>query len=205
MLLQRHRGGEGDATQLSDEMLVLACQRGDEMAWEQLVVRYKRLVYAVPRRAGLDEDLAAEVFQRVFVTLLESIDRIKQPARISAWLVTTARRETWRTGRRERAASKTIPLDVDDEDEDEQNDIPDDALPLDEMLLRLEEAQLIRAAIDSLNERCRGLLTLLFYHPDSPPYTEIAATLGIKAGSIGQTRTRCLQKLLSVLDEMGWE
>jgi RNA polymerase sigma factor (sigma-70 family) len=188
--------------QPSDEQLVRACQRGDEDAWEQLIARYRRLVYTIPRRAGLDHDLAAEVFQRVFITLLESIDRIEQPARISTWLVTTARRETWRTGRRERTAT-VISLDVDDDDE--QHDIADDAPPPDEMLLRIEEAETIRAAINSLSERCRVLLTLLFFHPDSPPYVEIAITLGIKEGSIGPTRARCLQKLLSVLDTMGWE
>jgi RNA polymerase sigma factor (sigma-70 family) len=189
--------------QPSDEQLVLACQRGDEAAWEQLVARYKRLIYAVPRRAGLDEDLAAEVFQRVLIALLEFIDRIEQPARISTWLVTTARRETWRTGKRERAAAEAISLDVDDDDE--HSDIPDDAPPLDETLLRLERQHLIRTAIGSLDERCRELLTLLFYDPDSPPYTEIAATLSIKEGSIGPTRARCLNKLLRVLDEMGWD
>jgi RNA polymerase sigma factor (sigma-70 family) len=187
--------------QPSDEQLVRACQRGDEDAWDQLVARYRRLVYTIPRRAGLDDDLVAEVCQRVFITLLESIDRIEQPARISTWLVTTARRETWRTGRRERVT--TVSLDV--ETEDELSDIPD-TLPLpDEILLRLEEAQIIRTAIDSLNDRCRTLLTLLFYDPDSPAYADIAVTLGIKEGSIGPTRARCLQKLLSVLDEMGWE
>ena len=189
--------------QPSDEQLVLACQRGDEVAWEQLIARYRRLIYAIPRRAGLDEELAAEVFQRVCVALLERVDRIEQPARISAWLVTTARRETWHIGKRERSASVVVSLDVDEENE--QSNIPDDAPPPDERLLRLEEAHTIRTAIDSLNERCRALLMLLFYHPDAPPYAEIAVTLGIKAGSIGATRERCLQKLLSVLDDMGWE
>src|SRR5688572_32311732 len=123
-----HVSALGDGMQPSDEQLVQACQRGDEDAWEQLIARYRRLVYTIPRRAGLDDDLAAEVFQRVFITLLESIDRIEQPARISTWLVTTTRRETWRTGRRERVT--TVSLDVDDEDE--QNDIPDDAPAPDE-------------------------------------------------------------------------
>jgi RNA polymerase sigma factor (sigma-70 family) len=202
-MLQWQSSDEGEGMQPSDEQLVLACQRGDEAAWEQLVARYKRLIYTVPRRAGLDEDLAAEVFQRVLITLLEFIDRIEQPSRISTWLVTTARRETWRTGKRERAAAEAISLDADDEDG--QGGIPDDAPPLDEMLLRLEKQHIVRTAIGSLDERCRILVTLLFYHPDSPPYVEIAATLGIKEGSIGPTRARCLNKLLRVLDKMGWE
>jgi RNA polymerase sigma factor (sigma-70 family) len=201
MPLQRQSLGQGDGMQPSDEQLVRACQRGDEEAWEQLIARYRRLVYTIPRRAGLDDDLAAEVFQRVFITLLESIDRIEQPARISTWLVTTARRETWRTGRRERVT--TVSLDV--EDDDEQSDIPDH-LPLpDEILLQLEEAHAIRTAIASLGERCRKLLTLLFFAPETPAYAEIAVDLGIKEGSIGPTRARCLQKLLNVLDELGWE
>ena len=78
----------------SDEELLRACRRGDEAAWEALVRRYQRLVYAVPRRAGLDEDAAADVFQDVFATLLENVGAIEQPSRLHAWLVTTARRKT---------------------------------------------------------------------------------------------------------------
>ena len=37
----------------SDRELVQACQRGDETAWEALVKRYQRLIYTIPRRAGL--------------------------------------------------------------------------------------------------------------------------------------------------------
>ncbi|HKP13543.1 MAG TPA: sigma factor, partial [Blastocatellia bacterium] len=81
---------------LSDEALVLACRRGDETAWETLVERFQRLVYTISRRAGLDEDAAADVFQNVFASLVERLDRIEQPDRIQAWLVTTAKRETWR-------------------------------------------------------------------------------------------------------------
>src|ERR671926_443315 len=90
---------EGD-----DARLVERCRRGDEGAWEALVGRYQRLVYAVPRRAGLDEDAAAEVFQEVVATLLESIDAIEQPSRLHAWLVTTAKRKTWRAVGRTKAA-----------------------------------------------------------------------------------------------------
>ena len=80
----------------SDTHLLLACRRGDESAWEALVNRYQRLVYAIPRRAGLDEDHAAEVFQDVFAILVEKLDEIEQPERLQAWLVTTAKRRTWR-------------------------------------------------------------------------------------------------------------
>jgi RNA polymerase sigma factor (sigma-70 family) len=70
-----------------------ACRRGDEAAWEALVERYQRLIYTIPRRAGLDKDQAAEVFQEVFTTLFEKLETIEQPERLQAWLVTTARRK----------------------------------------------------------------------------------------------------------------
>src|SRR5687768_4067448 len=93
----------------SDTELVLACRAGEPAAWEQLVRRYQRLVYSIPRRAGLDEDGAADVFQQVFVTLVEHLERIDDPSRLKAWLVTTARREAWRVSRLQRQAGSFAP------------------------------------------------------------------------------------------------
>ena len=184
----------------SDKDLLLACKRGDERAWEALVKRYQRLIYAVPRRAGLDEDGAAEVFQEVFTTLFEKLDDIEQPERIHAWLVTTARRKTWRLISREQATRKSLPLD-DDEADAELNALPDDTPLPDEALVQLEEQHRVRAALSSMDERCRKLLTLLFYREEPPSYAEIAASIGTSEGSIGPTRARCLQKLMRLLED----
>jgi RNA polymerase sigma factor (sigma-70 family) len=186
----------------SDEELLLACRKGDEAAWETLVERFQRLIYAIPRRAGLNEDLAAEVFQEVWTTLLEKLDDINQPDRLQAWLVTTARRKTWRLISRENAMAKSYRVgDGDDETEDaELAGLPDHAPLADEVLLQLEEQHRVRLALDSLDERCRTLLNLLFYTSEPPPYAEIAAATGTTEGSIGPTRARCLQKLLRALE-----
>ncbi|HEX8352640.1 MAG TPA: sigma-70 family RNA polymerase sigma factor [Pyrinomonadaceae bacterium] len=185
-----------------DEQLLAACRRGDEGAWEALVARYQRLIYAIPRRAGLDEDAAAEVFQDVFTALLESIESIEQPSRLQAWLVTTAKRKTWRMIGRARAVR---PFSSDEgEAEDEMSNLADEGLLPDEALARLEEQHLVRAALSDLGGRCEKLLRLLFYAPESPPYSEIAAALGTPEGSIGPTRARCLRKLLGVLKKKGF-
>ena len=192
-----------DATRQTDEQLVLACRRGDEVAWEALVKRYQRLIYAVPRRAGLDEDAASEVFQEVFTTLLQNIDSIEQPSRLHAWLVTTARRKTWRVIRR---ARDLRPFDDErDDGEDEMLSLPDAAPLPDEALAQLEQQHLVRAALAEMDERCRRLLTMLFYQPEQPSYTDIAAALGTPEGSIGPTRARCLKKLLDGLEKKGFE
>jgi len=182
--------------QATDKELVIACRQGNESAWAALVDRYQRLVYAVPRRAGLNEDQAGEVFQEVFVTLFEKMNEIKEPDRLHAWLVTTARRKTWRLLSKERTLQSTQTGD-----DDEALVVVDDSPLPDETLVRLEEQHRIRTALGGLDPRCRQLLTMLYYQAEPPPYSEIAAVLGTPEGSIGPTRARCLKKLLKLLGE----
>ena len=183
----------------SDETLVFACRRGDETAWETLIDRYQRLIYTIPRRSGLDADMAAEVFQRVCMTLLRKIDSIEQPSRVGAWLVTTARRETWRISRRARAGGVSLEQAFAG-DEDEPVELPDDAPLPEDVLERIEAQHAVRSAVSELDERCRKLIVLLFYRDDMPSYAEIAEQLGTSEGSIGPTRARCLQKLRRLID-----
>lgn len=184
--------------QPTDKELLLSCRRGDESSWQALVDRYQRLIYAIPRRAGLNEDQAGEVFQEVFVTLFEKMNEINEPDRLHAWLVTTARRKTWRLLSKERSSQSTKTGDGDEGDEAlavvDKSPLPD------ETLMRLEEQHRIRTAVAELDPRCRQLLTMLYYHAEPPPYSEIAAALGTPEGSIGPTRARCLKKLFKLLE-----
>lgn len=189
----------GERMEKTDRELVIACRRGDEAAWETLIRRYQRLIYTIPRRAGLNEDLSAEVFQEVFTTLFEKLDEIESPERLKAWIVTTARRKTWRLISRENRTQNFE--NFGEENETELTRLPDEAPLPDEVLIQLEEQHLVREAVLSLDERCQKLLTLLFYRPEPPPYSEIAASIGTTEGSIGPTRARCLQKLLRLLEK----
>jgi RNA polymerase sigma factor (sigma-70 family) len=185
--------------QATDKELLISCRQGNESAWQALVDRYQRLVYAVPRRAGLNDDQAGEVFQEVFVTLFEKMNDINEPDRLHAWLVTTARRKTWRLLSKERSIVSRHTGDTDDDDEVL---LVVDSSPLpDETLVRLEEQHRIRTALAGLDARCQKLLTMLYYEAEPPAYSEIAAMLGTPEGSIGPTRARCLKKLLKLLRE----
>ncbi|HKU72594.1 MAG TPA: sigma-70 family RNA polymerase sigma factor [Pyrinomonadaceae bacterium] len=181
--------------QPTDRELLKACREGDESSWEVLVDRYQRLIYAIPRRAGLNEDQAGEVFQEVFATLLQKLNDITDPDRLHAWLVTTARRKTWRLMSKDRMLRPG-----DEEREEELAAVVDNAPLPDEVLMRLEEQHRIRTALLALDERCQKLLTLLYYRPEPPSYAEIAAAFGTSEGSIGPTRARCLKKMLQLLE-----
>ncbi len=186
----------------SDAELVQACRKGDEFAWEKLISRYQRLIYSIPRRAGLDEDTATEIFQNVFASLVEQLDRIEQPDRLQAWLVTTTKRETWRLIFKQ----KNLPTESlhSETDDGQALDLPDSAPLADDVLLRLEAQNQVRQAVEALDERCNRLLKMLFYTAEPPAYAEITTALGLPSGSIGPTRARCLQKLLTILQTQGF-
>jgi RNA polymerase sigma factor (sigma-70 family) len=170
-----------------DDALVARCRAGDAAAWRALVHRYQRLVHAIVRRGGLDDEAAADVFQTVFARLVEHLPRLQQPERLQAWIVTTAKRELWLATRRGR---RTGPLD-----DEQAAALADDAPRAEEALAELQELHRLRVAVDRLDERCRRLLQLLFADDDRPAYDEIARTMSMPVGSIGPTRARCLAKL----------
>jgi RNA polymerase sigma factor (sigma-70 family) len=176
---------------LPDAELAGLCVAGDERAWEVLVRRYRRLVYAVPNRAGLREDQVEDVFHQTFAKLAERIGSIRDLERIRAWIVTTARRLTIDCIRA-RQASRIVDM----EDEAMQQ-LPDDVDDAPEALVKLEKQHMIRQAMLRVGERCRRLLSALFYDAgDEPPsYEGISEELGMPIGSIGPTRARCLKKL----------
>jgi RNA polymerase sigma factor (sigma-70 family) len=167
------------------------------------VNRYQRLIYSIPRRAGLDESQSAEVFQRTFARLFENLDRIQHPSRIQAWLVTTARREALTLVHQQKREPSL--LGADNHYDGMRYESMVDGAPLPhEVMERLQEQHGLRTAIENLGEPCCQLLTMLFYRADQLSYAEVAAALDMPEGSLGPTRARCLQKLRRLLESSGF-
>jgi RNA polymerase sigma factor (sigma-70 family) len=168
--------------------LVMRARNGDQRAWDAIVERYASLVWSICRRyrlSGADTDDAG---QAVWLQLVDQIDRIRDPAALPGWLATTTRREC---GRIVRAAHRAQPpgyvLDADK--------IPDEqTCTADDELLVAERHAALREALSHLPPSCQQLISLLTEDPP-PPYAEISARLGIPVGSIGPSRSRCLDKL----------
>jgi RNA polymerase sigma factor (sigma-70 family) len=158
---------------------------GDEVAWARLVSRYERLVYAVALHEGLDAHDAADVTQVVFESLVQSIERIREPERLGYWLMTVARRTSWR-----RRSVRRREVSFDDDALDRAVLVVDD---------QWELAVDVFDAIMGLDEPCRSLIVGLFLDPAQPSYQELAAALGMSIGSIGPLRARCLAKLRVLL------
>ncbi len=185
-----------------DAELIDRCQQGQQLAWATLVRRYQRLIYTVALRGGLAEDNAAEVFQATFVRLHEHLHRLRDPERLRAWLVTTAKREMLLM--RERM-SRHMPLQGDDGELTAAgravDECPDpDPLP-EEHLSQLQQSQRLQRALARLDGRSQRWAELLFLQEEPMPYGEIANLMQVAVGSIGPTRARLLDKLRKLLGE----
>lgn len=168
---------------------------GDRGALDDVVRELSPLLWRVARSQGVDAETASDVVQTTWLELLGRIGEIRSPQALTSWLVTTARRESWRLkDRARRTSGDAQTLDV----------LPDPGPAPDHDLLVEERDRLLRKAFRLLPERCRRLLSVLA-QVDRPDYAVVSEALGMPHGSIGPTRGRCLAKLRDLLlADPGW-
>lgn len=184
---QRLRGNRGmDAEEL--DRLVEAAGGGDTESWETLVDRFSGLLWSVAGSYRLSRADSADVVQVTWLRLLEHIGRLKNPSRVGAWLVTTARHECLRVLR---AANREVPT----YDHSRLETVEGGGSPMESLVLRGERAALVWRAFHQLGTRCQELLRALILAYPVLSYEEVATALGIPIGSIGPTRVRCLEQL----------
>lgn len=174
-------------TEPTDAELLERCRGRDGDAWDMLVARYERLVFSVALRNGLSREDAADVTQTTFVALLDALDRLRDSERLASWLMTVARRQSWRT----RNLSRRY---TDLESAPEKSSDP---------FAHWDEVVALHDALVKLGGPCRDLLEALYLDDDNPSYAEIAERLGRSIGGIGPLRGRCLDKLRAILTEDG--
>ncbi len=166
---------------VSNAELIEGCRGGDIDAWNEMVSRYERLVYAIPLREGLTAADAAEISQSTFEILIESLERIREPERLGYWLMTVARRLTWRRRNECRAEVSVHEIPVE----------PD----VDDHAAAWVRTVAVYDAVAELPAPCRELVFGLFFDPSEPSYERLSEMLGVAIGSIGPMRSRCLDRL----------
>lgn len=185
------RGDEGP----SDRALVDACRRGEASAWEQLIRRYRRLIYSIPSAYCLPSEAADDIFQQVALALFEHLESVRDPDRIGAWLAVSTRRACWAWSRRDRR--------TDGFQDGEEERLPAEPPELVRDLHQVECEHALQLALGKLGEPCQGLLTALYVEDPRPSYEELSQRLGRPIGSLGPTRARCLKKLERLYRQAG--
>jgi RNA polymerase sigma factor (sigma-70 family) len=173
--------------------MIHAAIAGDQSGWDRLVREFSGLLWAVARAHRLGKADAADVVQVTWLRLIEHLDDLNEPARVGAWLATTARRECLRVLR---DAKRRVPFGDDAPDPDRSE------RPAGDELLIAERDQVLRRSLSRLRPSDQALLRLLMADPQ-PTYEQISAALDMPIGSIGPTRARALQRLRQQLDRAG--
>jgi len=177
----------------SDAELIRAARRGDQSAWNILVERHARLVYAIPLRLRLAPDSATNVFHAVFTQLLYNLGRIRESDDLVTWLAEAALRESKRLRFGVHLSPRLDALST------------IRGMPIDEETLRRwEDQQLVRDAVSQLPERCQRLLSIVLFTDHPVPATDLARRLNIPEGRVGPERARCFEMLREVLDAWGF-
>jgi RNA polymerase sigma factor (sigma-70 family) len=166
---------------LTDAELVARCRAGDAEAWNELVERFSRYVYAIAVQAfRLSSHDAEDVFQEVFARVYEHLGRLRNDEAIRPWIGQLTRRvciDRLRSSGREGPGDDELlePAEVD------------------ETLAQLDEALTVRACMDAVGDACREILDRFFARDES--YRVIGDALGLPAGTIASRISRCLAKL----------
>jgi RNA polymerase sigma factor (sigma-70 family) len=170
--------------------LLRLAQNGQTAALHEVVRELDPLLWHVARSQGLAADEAADVVQTTWLELLRRLSEIRSPGALTAWLVTTTRRDAIRRDQRQRVRAQASG-DALDSVADAQPD------PTERLIAR-ERTQVLAEHFRRLPQRCRALLRVVA-NVERPDYDVVAQALGMPRGSIGPTRGRCLARLRALL------
>jgi RNA polymerase sigma factor (sigma-70 family) len=85
-----------DANPVRDKSLVIdlvtRARKGDKQAWDALVERYAPLIWSICRGYRLADADADDVSQSVWLSLVDQLHKVRDPAALPGWPATTTRR-----------------------------------------------------------------------------------------------------------------
>jgi RNA polymerase sigma-70 factor (ECF subfamily) len=161
----------------SDAEIMLRVKTGDQSAFEYLVQKYRRpmvsFMYRMARNSAIAEDLAQEVFLRVY----RSRETYEASAKFSTWLYRIATNLAVNHARDTRHERPEVQVSLDEPDDDTGTtlELPDASLNAEQQLVRRERLLAIRRKIEALPEQQR--LAVIMHKYQQMDYKQIADVL----------------------------
>jgi RNA polymerase sigma-70 factor (ECF subfamily) len=187
-------------TQYSDRDLVIACQRREQAAFEELVKRYQRTVYALLYQLAPDWKDTADLSQEAFLRIWRSINNLRNPSSFRSWLTQIVTNLFYDELRKRPRQLPTVFMDDpanDESDEGATRDIADTSAQPDDIVLNREISEVIRGAMASLPEQFRTAIVLR--EIEGLSYEEIGALTKTEMGTVKSRIARARAKLQELL------
>jgi RNA polymerase sigma-70 factor (ECF subfamily) len=155
--------------------LVARIRNGERAAEAELVARYSRGVTLILRRAAAEPAVAEDLFQEIFLLLLEKIraGELRDPDRLSGFVCSLARNMTVDYFRRRQPAETLA-------DSGDSNSVPEPSPGPLERMMRIEDARSVRQVLSELpSDRDREILFRFYIGEEDKG--RICADLGLTA------------------------
>src|ERR1039458_8273222 len=166
-------GGESP----SDAEIMLRAKAGDQSAFDYLVQKYRRpmvsFMYRMARNTAAAEDLAQEVFLRVY----RSRTSYEASAKFTTWLYRIATNLAVNHARDTRHERPEVQVSLDEPDEDTGTtlELPDGNLTAEQAMVRRERMLGLRSKVEALPEQQR--LAVIMHKYQQMDYKQIAEVL----------------------------
>ncbi len=189
------------AAGLSDAEIMLRVKVGDESAFEYLVQKYRRamigFMYRMSHNAAAAEDLAQEVFLRVY----RSRASYEASAKFTTWLyrIATNLAVNYARDTRNERPEKTTSLDEPDQQTGTTMDVADSSLTAEQAMLRRERLAAIRARVQALPERQR--MAVVMHKYQQMDYRQIAEVLKLSESATKSLLFRAYEALREQLKD----
>ncbi|MES2176863.1 MAG: sigma-70 family RNA polymerase sigma factor [Gemmatimonadota bacterium] len=174
---------------LADELLGIRCQLGEPGAMDALVERWHPSLWRYVRGLASDDDAAAEAVQDVWLRVVHGISRLREPARLRAWLFGIARRVMMDRLRQAYAEPERAELDL------TEVAAPDDTDD------RTEDLAQMRDALSMMPVTERDAL-VLFYLKELT-LAQMAEVLAVPVGTVKSRLFRARRLLRRTLTDRG--
>jgi RNA polymerase sigma-70 factor, ECF subfamily len=195
-------GGFGESVAPDDIALVRRCQKGDALAFEQLVIKYRSKVFSMIYGMVQNEQDAWDLAQEGFIKAWRSIHRFKGQASFYTWLYRIVTNVAIDSLRR-KGFKKTAEFDdhiAASEVEPGSKTVPTpDPLPH-HGLEREEIRQRIEQAISRLSPEHRAVIVMK--EIEELQYNEIAEALGCSIGTVMSRLFYARKKLQTLLKDV---
>lgn len=174
----------------ADIEIINKCLEGNDLAFEELVTRYKKLVFNTSYRMLGSYEEAEDASQEAFIRMYRFLRRYDPQYKFSTWAMKITTNYCLDLLRKRKG--ETLPIE-------EQYDLKDEGLTPEEEYMRHEKQLMVRKAIDSLPAKYKELIIL--FHNKGLSYSEIMEVTGESLTIVKNRLYRARQMLKDSLEK----